>query len=356
MLRSVGVALALAASLGCGPQFSPFWLIEPDPSGPDGQLDPSGKLRVLALRADPPEARPGELVTVRALAVTHPQQGAVVTVDGVSRHTPQPLGLTALWFACREPQGAAAPEPCGLGQSGPSLALAELPSLPLAPIAQLAGPATQLVLPSGPTLPYTQLVTLVVADQAQPGGAQGCYEQALGSGGVVSSPNHCVVAIKRIRVSASAQPNRNPEIGRLLFGPSSDQLTELGPGGAAGAYPLLDPATGDDERPHLTLAVERAADAVEVGSDSDGNPQNETLSATFLTTGGTLEAGRGTFLDLDCADNPQSCRQSLRSDISWQPPAARAAVEAPEQLIYFFAVLRDDRGGLSVASASVGGR
>lgn len=353
-LRLALAALAVSVGLGCGPQFSPFWLIEPEPVGPDGGLDPSGKLRVLGLRADPPEAAPGETVTVQALAVTHPQHGAVVLVDGAPRRTPQPQGLTALWFACQQPEGAVAPEPCGLGQSAAALALAQLPSLPLRPIAELQGPATQLVLPSGPTLPYTQLVTLIVADQAQPGGAQGCYEQARMAGGVVSSPNHCVIALKRIRVSASAQPNRNPEIGWLLFGADANDLTELT--GGSGSYPRLEPATDEDARPQLTLALERAADAVEIGSDSDGNPQNETLSATFLTTGGTLEAGRGTFLDLDCADNPQTCPQSLRTALSWQPPAARAAVEAPEGLIYFFAVLRDDRGGLSVASASVHGR
>lgn len=349
LVAAASLAL-VGAGLGCGPQFSPFWLIEPDPTGPDGQLDPSGKLRVLGLAADLPEAAPGQTVIVRALAVTHPQQGTLV--GGL--HTPQPQGLTALWFACREPDGAAAPEPCSLGQSRPPLDLETLPSLPLRPIAGFDGPATELVLPSGPALPYTRLVTLVVADAAQPGGAQGCYEQAQQAAGVVSSPNHCVIAIKRIRVSQSSQPNRNPEIARLLFGPDAGSLTELATGG--GSYPLLDPATGDDARPQLTLSVERAAAAVEVGTGTDGSPQSETLSATFLTTAGTLEAGRGSFLDLGCADNPQSCPQSLTSDVSWQPPAARSAVEAPEQVVYFFAVLRDDRGGLSVASASVHGR
>lgn len=72
----------------------------------------------------------------------------------------------------------------------------------------------------------------------------------------------------------------------------------------------------------------------------------EALGISFFTTAGTLEAGRGSFLDLGCSAEPTQCPQLQRAAVSWQPPAARAAVEAPDGVV-FFAVLRDDRGGTS---------
>lgn len=328
-----------------------MWLIEPDPVEQAGQPDPAGKLRVLGLRADPPEAAPGDSVAVRSLVVTHPQQGRVVLEDGASVHTPQVRGLDALWLACREPEGRSAAEPCGLEQSGPAIALEQLPVS-----YDSDGPTTRLTLPrlGSETLPYNRLVTLVVADQALAGGAQACLAQAAQNQGRILDPNHCVIAVKRIRVSRSGSPNRNPEIARLRFGGSADSLVDLT--SASASYPLLDPATRDEDRPSLLLSVERAVDAVEIGSGADGGSRSELLSASFFSTAGTLEAGRGTFLDLGCAGDPLDCMQLARSDVSWQPPAARAAREAPEQRVYFFVVLRDDRGGLSFMSAAIRGR
>jgi hypothetical protein len=340
---------------GCGPEFPPSWLIEAAPLGPDGQVDAAGKLRVLGLRADPPEGAPGTVVTVRSLVVKNPLQGSVVTVNGQSLRTPTPPDLGAVWLACREPPSQASPQPCGLAQEG-SAAPLDLERLPAMDLGD-AGPATQLTLPSG-ELPYERLVTLVVADRTMPGGAEGCFAQAAQRGGVSPLPNHCVIAVKRIRVSMSERPNKNPELAGLFFGDSAESLTGLSESlaGGMGSYPLIAADVADDDRPRLVLSAERAADAVEVGTSADGKPQNETLSISFFTSAGTLEAGRGTFLDLSCEANPQECPQLTTAQVSWQPPPARDAALVPGGRVFFFVVLRDDRGGLSFRRGAAASR
>lgn len=354
MRRRIGYVLAAALSLalgglGCGPEFPPFWLIEPDPLNASGQIDPAGKLRVLGLRADPPEAAPGEKITVRALVAIHPQQGRVLADQ--SRHEPYPQLLSALWLSCSQPEEALAPEPCGLAQNTAAQDLQTLPTL-----SDDAGTATELRLPLDLALPQSRIVTLLVADQALPGGAAACYAHAVQNQGVLPDPNHCVIAVKRIRISRDPVKNHNPEISRLWFGQGPNALWDLAPVPSRDVhYPLLDSTTPDEDRPSLRLVVERAADAVEMGSDADGQDRPEALSLSFFTTAGTLEAGRGSFLDLDCQDRPQNCPALLHTDVGWQAPAEKAARQASEKWVYFFVVLRDDRGGLSFMAAAVQG-
>lgn len=355
-LRLCLLGLVLLAS-ACGPEFPSFWLIEPDPLGPDGRVDAAGKLRVLAIQAEPPEVGPDSDVVLSALVVTHPQHGEPVDSDSGPLRSTQPQGLSALWLACRQPSETVSPEPCGLEQLNHTSELRRLSAeLPPTPARFPGAPITASLRSSAATDgPYTLLVTLVVADRSLPGGAESCYAQAMQNRGVSPSSNHCLLAIKAVRVSDSSRRNHNPKISALAFGPadSSDGsgLDTQPPASPRFRYPRTSESTPDSERPKLTLAIDRASDAVEVGADSSGQPRNESLSATFFTTAGTLEAGRGSFLDLDCPTAPETCPQYPRTSVSWQPPTSRAAREAPDGIVHFFVVLRDDRGGLSYSHA-----
>ncbi len=339
-----GAVLAAAAGLGCGPQFPPAWRIAPDPVEAGGAIDPDGKLRVLAITADPPEAAPGARVALQALVVTHPQHGEVVQVDGQSVRTPAPRGLSTRWLSCRVADPLLPPVPCGLTRE-PPLDLQTLPSS-----GSGSGPATELLAAELAALPYSLLVTLIAADQAFPGGAEACFAQAAAGGSVSPDPNHCVIAVKRVKIARSAAPNRNPAIAGLWLGPSAEQLADLG---AGAAYPRLGGEVPDEDRPKLQLTADRGADAVEQEPDPQDQTRirDEVLGLSLFTTAGTLESGRATFVDLDCPSDPADCPQRLRSQVTaWQPPAAAAALEAPDGRAYFFAVLRDDRGGVAVRS------
>lgn len=336
-----GLLLAvLLGSLHCGPQFPPSWLIAAESSDEGGVVDPAGKLRVLAIAAEPPEAAPGAAVTAAALIVTHPRYGVAADVDGSGRllGSPLPRGLSVKWRLCRLREEALEPLPCGLVDPGRTVDDQELPVLPAA--------ATQLVVPPRDALPYTLVLTLIAADAAFPGGAAACHDQAAQNGGVSPDAAHCVIAIKRIKVAAEAVPNRNPQLAGIYLGPQDAPPTELT--GQAGSYPLLDAGAADSQRPQLLLTAERRPDAVESEPDPQhaGSARPENLGASFFTTAGTLEAGRGSFLDLGCAADPAQCPALARSMVHWQPPAARAAVEAPDGVVFFFVVLRDDRGGV----------
>jgi hypothetical protein len=347
-----------ALCVGCGPEFPPFWLIEADPLGRDGAIDGAGKLRVLGIQADPPEVGPDSAVRLSALVVTHPQHGVRVPGPQGLLHTTQPQGLSALWLACKQPGEVVSPEPCGLEQLNSTTELRRLSPMPPSDPTPFPGEPVRAELrtSSAADLPYTLLVTLIVADSSLPGGAEGCFQQAQARRGVSPSGNHCLIAVKAVRVSSSAVPNRNPGIAALAFGPEGASLSTQAPTGAVFSFPRLPADTADSERPKWTLAVERSPDSVETGSDSAGQPRSESLSATFYTTAGTLEAGRGSFLDLDCPGVPETCPQHPRTSIGWQPPASRRGREAPDDTVHFFVVVRDDRGGLAFARAVAQGQ
>jgi hypothetical protein len=335
--------LGLLWATGCGPQFPPSWLIPAKPSAAGGGVDPAGQLRVLAIVAEPPEVTPGAPVAVSALVVTHPLYGVASDLGGELAgrlvRTPTPRGLSLQWRVCRMAAGASALLPCGLVPGQPSVDEQLLLTLP--------GGTTQLLAPAAADLPYTLVLTLIAADEAFPGGAAACREQAVQLGGVSPEPNHCVLAVKRLQVAASSAPTRNPALGGLYLGASAAERREIS--AAAGDYPRLPADLSDSARPSLSLWAERAAAAVQTEPDPQHPEQQrpETLGVAFFTTSGTLAAGRGSFLDQGCAQDPTTCPQAITTDVSWQPPTAQAAVEAPDGVVFFFAVLRDDRGGTS---------
>ncbi|MDW8281190.1 MAG: hypothetical protein RMK29_05730 [Myxococcales bacterium] len=315
------VASALLVLLGCAPELPPAWRIDPEPRGPDGQPDPRGKLRLLAIQAEPPETGPGGVVDLSALVVIHPRQGRRQVLDGQEVGTPWPRDLRHLWLACRPAEGLSALEPCALGPPGSTLQEAELGE----------GARAQLVVDAG-ARPGTWLVTLVAATGEGP---RACLERARQERGIVADSHACVVGLKRIRVSAAGPRNRNPAVQALRL-EGQDEVPLDAPGARY-------PAEGHD----LFLTLERAPDAVEraPGLDAPGELRDEQLAVSFFVTGGRLEAGRGDFGTPDCEP---PCPQGLRSRVRWEPPTGQtASLEAPDGVVFFFAVLRDDRGGLS---------
>lgn len=211
--------LLVLPGLGCGPQFPPSWLIPAEPSAVGGGVEPAGKLRVLAIAAEPPEVAP-------------------------------------------------------------------------------ASPPMRRCAPA-------------------------CHDQAVARGGVSPDPDHWVIAVKLVQVKASDRPSRNPALAGFYLGAAAS-LPALGPGG--GSYPRLAADLADAQRPQLTLAAERAADAVQAEPDPQqpAAERPETLGISFFTTACTLEAGRGSFLELGCSAEPTLCPQRQRAAVSWQLPAARA--------------------------------
>ena len=94
----------LLAGPHCGPQFPPSWLIPAESSDEGGVVDPAGKLRVLAIAAEPPEAAPGAGVTAAALivhadadllAAATRVERAVETVLAAGETVPRDLGNAA---------------------------------------------------------------------------------------------------------------------------------------------------------------------------------------------------------------------------------------------------------------------
>jgi len=322
------------AALGCGPTFPPAWLLEAEPTEAGGRIDPDGKLRVLAMVSEPPEATPGQLVSLSALLVTHPRFGEVTMEGGRAVTTLRPRGLTVLYRQCLLPESVASPLPCGL--SSQTAQYSELPVV--------GDFATELRIPESFGSPYVILVTLIAADQAYPGGATACAQDAAQNGGLSPLPNHCVVAVKRVKVSQSTAPNHNPKLQRILVGADDASLVDAE--SAAASYPKLSAEVADADRPKWQVVADRAADAEEQEPDprDPSRLRAELLSTSVFVTAGTLEAGRGSFLDLGCSGD---CPQLLRSPIGWQPPAATASLEAPDDRIHFVVVLRDDRGGVS---------
>lgn len=281
--------------LGCSDPLPPAWLIA---------KDPPGKLRLLGVIAEPPEAAPGETVQLSALALTHPLYGVRRYNSKLGREigTPEPPSLSYLWMVCTIPSGLSAPEACSLGAERDTVILGQ-------------GPTATLTLPplASSERTRTLTVTLVLADGRTPlaKDAMTCLESNL------QDPDHCIVAIKRVKVSLvqESQRNHNPRIT---------------------SFALL----GDE------LVLTRAADSAEpdlpedpISMEGTEAPEEEVLVAAFFVTAGTLDTGRASFTD-------------LAAKVKFTPPSPPFSTE-DEKIVYFYGVLRDDRGGLSLETASV---
>jgi hypothetical protein len=280
------------------------------------------KLRVLAVRAEPPEIAPGETTSLDLLAV----EPIVPQLDGGA---PQPL--TAVWLACPLPAGTLTVEPC-LAGSGVSVVGTDLTAKYTAPAGLLGGAASTEI-----------LLTVAVADTAA--GAGDCLSQIANNDNRPTDPDHCVVSLKRLTISDPMQrgggaPNRNPTLADF-YATSPGGFTEAVDDGIG----VWTAAAGPDLSA-WTVAAHRSDDAAEKKSDGT----YEALTVSWFTTSGHLDGGRSLYLPPNCT-TPSACADQLPetgADTTWYAPTLDQAALNVDVAghVGFWAVIRDDRGGV----------
>jgi hypothetical protein len=330
---AAAAALALAASGACSNDLPAASFID--------------KLRVLAVRAEPPEVAPGQPTTLDYLAVEPPlpQNDAGIT----------PSPLSAVWLACALPSGSLTVTPCGIGSG---MSAATMPPLcadePSAPLCLIGTNASETYTPDINALAgaaSTQLLlTVAVADT--PDGAAGCLLDIANNDGIPTNPDHCVISIKRLDISDPAQrtipPNANPTIAQYYATtPSGYGITLDAPGGTWQYAP-----PGDDLA-WWDVAAIRADDAAQLKSDGT----YEALTASWFTTAGSIDGDRSIYLPPGCND-PASCTDQIPedgADTLWFAPTAAQAAGFVDQsgVVDFWAVIRDDRGGVGWSAGSL---
>jgi hypothetical protein len=287
------------------------------------------KLRVLAVQTEPPEVPPGTASTVNVLAV----EPIIPTFSDL-----QPVD--AMWIACHTPPGALQPLPCAVDQT----------TIP--PLCQDDPANAVCIIGPGMTVSYTAdtstigadgkgeiLLTVVVSDQE--GGAIQCLKDIQTNGGKPKSPDRCVVAFKRLVVNANANAvyNHNPQLTQIELGPRSTPPDPLD-----SAHFVIGTDKSD---PTYILHATRADDAAEI----EDNGNYEELSMSWFTTSGKIDGGRSAFDPAGCAsasDCPKKTPAS-ESTTSWIVPKSDQLGKTADssQTVRFWAVLRDDRGGVS---------
>ena len=296
------------------------------------------KLRVLAVRASAPEIAPGETTTLDALVV----EPLVPQLDGAA-----PAAPSYAWLACALPSGTLTIAPCGVG-SGLSASTmppscADQPSAPLCLIgtdATVAYRADANAL--GAAAATELLLTVAVADTDA--GAVGCLLDIANNGGLPTNPDHCVVALKRLTISDPAQrtiaPNANPTLADFYATTPSGFAEPLDDGSGVWQF-----APGSDLA-EWDIAAHRSDDAAEKKADGT----YEALTVSWFTTAGHLDGGRSLYLPTGC-NEPSSCADQLPetgADTTWFAPTQAEAAPMIDAggLVDFWAVIRDDRGGV----------
>jgi hypothetical protein len=303
MRNFVGVALALLITGGCNQNLPSASFID--------------KLRVLAVRAEPPALPPGGTTTL-SLLVAGPW---VPNSDGSP-----PASTRALWFACPP---LTATSTCGIGGIGGISSEAPAPSL------IGSGGSLSYTLPANAT--GEQLIGVAVTDDTTD--PPSCLKD-LQDNGHITQPDHCVLAIKRVTVDSGAKPNHNPTLTALEFEEAPKQpFMDLVSGKATFA---LNPSHGARS---LTLRATRSSEPAE--RKPDGN--YEQLSVAWYSTAGSIDGNVGNFNPAGCS-TPGQCGAAEPMNTSltdWYPPtASEAAPTLIDGNAYFWAVIRDDRGGV----------
>ena len=236
-------------------------------------------LRVLGVRAEPPEAAPGQTITFDALV------GDVEVPVRPYRNA---------WAICT-------PDEEG--------------------VATCANPARVMVLGTGSTATWTvplDMLDGLTAEQAAIG-RDVFVVFGIELDGIEGPPREGEhdVAFKRVRISTSPSPNRNPRIDALLLdGTASDSRLRVDPGSTAELLVLASP---DSREPY------------EVG----GEPQQEETRYTWLIT-------RGSVGDAVSWGDEDGVSQTY-----WDVP------KSGDPDLMLWVVLRDERGGTAWASQRV---
>jgi hypothetical protein len=267
-------AAALAA--GCGQDFAPF-----------NELD---KLRVLAVRAEPPELAPGDIAAIDAL---------VFEPDGDE--------VAYAWTWCPFSLGAAAGYECAVTEQDLAAAIEE------------AAPGAGAFVPS---FDLGHESTAAFANLLPDGALDGlCDAVAAGSAPAfvdlpecgdrlvvtlrldVSAGGETVTAVKELPLlfEASAERNENPAIGAVLAAPAAsgaDPLLlgiplERSPSTALRAQTAYDLGVGVDDAASQRFTPEATDDV------PDPAPRRETLFMTWFVTGGETDSTRTGFIDGD---------------------------------------------------------
>ncbi len=303
------------------------------------------KLRVLAVRAEPPEVAPGATTQLDFLAV----EPLVQQLDGAA-----PSPLSAVWLACALPTGTLTVAPCGVGSG---LSASTMPpsckDQPSAPLCLIGTDATASYTTDANVLAgaaATQiLLTVAVADTDA--GAIGCLLDIANNNGLPTNPDHCVVSLKRLDISDPAQrttaPNANPTLADFYATTPSGYAQTLDDGNGVWQY-----APGPDKA-QWDIAAHRSDDAAEKKPDGT----YEALTVSWFTTAGHLDGGRSLYLPPGCYQ-PSDCADQLPetgADTLWYAPTQDQAAPYVDAsgLVDFWAVIRDDRGGVGWRAGSL---
>ncbi len=343
-----------------------IWLLFAIVLGACGPALPStsvvDKLRILAVQAEPPEVAPGQATVLTMLGVEPVVPGAEVAPP------PTPSPLSAFWLACSESSASLSTSvlPCGFGASDAAAALppscAADPDAPVCIVGtglNAAYTASTRALARAPSGRATILLTVVLADD--PDGALGCLMGAAQHGGTPRNPDHCVIAFKELTVIdpvkyPASMRNHNPQLTDLqleLAAPDggAGTISLDGDGGASEASPV-DLVDGRGFVPlHIAASpvlqlVAGQSNAAEI--ERDGS--YEVLTLSWYTTSGRFDESRSVFIAAGCSD-PTLCPKSSpgpRVESHYKgPTAAELALSADATgTIYYWAVVRDDRGGV----------
>ena len=259
------------------------------------------KLRVLGVQAEPATVAPDQTSALRTL-----------TVGGAAS--------SYLWLSCAIEPGATSTQPCGFGAHLRGALPPACGASQDGTLCTLGTAATTMITPTSALLSAGELlVTYVVADA---GDATSCYLETLADGGLPTEPDHCVISYKRVSVGTTL--NENPALASFVLTLDDGAVVSLD-----GTSRIAIPTKS------ATLHTTRTDDASElVGSD------HEALSLSWFTDGGALDGGRSTFDPKGCVSQAQCATEVPVTEATTKWKTAVAGD------VYFWAVLRDDRGGI----------